>query len=242
MCTFPSRPRVGPSSRPMYCANTRHGSTPRTTCTPMSRWSGVPTSFGAHRGRDADGRGLVPAAGVEGARDLPLLVEDVAALLDPARDQHVAVDAEEVLAVEACLLHLLERAHGLGFTYGHTAISRRPVDGSHSNELRRCPALGLQSRAGWRRPKRNWIQEERRKTLGDWVAFCLTLRHTLRYFLDDEDGASGGVLRSAAASCATAARPARRRSRRLSRSSARSAARACATPELFGTTDPPAGQ
>ncbi len=23
------------------------------------------------------------------------------------------------------------------------------------------------------KPKRNWIQEERRKTLGDWVAFCL---------------------------------------------------------------------
>jgi len=21
---------------------------------------------------------------------------------------------------------------------------------------------------------KNWIQEERRKTLGDWVAFCLT--------------------------------------------------------------------
>jgi predicted amidophosphoribosyltransferase len=35
--------------------------------------------------------------------------------------------------------------------------------------------------------KRNWIQEERRKTLGDWVAFCLTCGHTLRYFLDDED-------------------------------------------------------
>ena len=37
------------------------------------------------------------------------------------------------------------------------------------------------------KPKRNWIQEERRKTLGDWVAFCLKCGHTLRYFLDDED-------------------------------------------------------
>jgi len=36
------------------------------------------------------------------------------------------------------------------------------------------------------RPKRNWIQEERRKTLGDWVAFCLTCGHTQRYFLEDE--------------------------------------------------------
>jgi DNA-directed RNA polymerase subunit RPC12/RpoP len=32
------------------------------------------------------------------------------------------------------------------------------------------------------RPRRNWIQEERRKTLGDWVAFCVACGHTLRYF------------------------------------------------------------
>ena len=44
-----------------------------------------------HRGRDADGGRLVAAPRVERARDLPLLVEDVAALLDPARHQHVAV-------------------------------------------------------------------------------------------------------------------------------------------------------
>ena len=35
--------------------------------------------------------------------------------------------------------------------------------------------------------KRNWIQEERRKTLGDWVAFCLRCGFTQRYFLEDED-------------------------------------------------------
>ena len=46
MWTFPSLPLVGPSARPMYCAKIRHGSTPRVTWTPMSRWSGVPTSFG----------------------------------------------------------------------------------------------------------------------------------------------------------------------------------------------------
>ena len=46
MWTLPSRPRVGPSSRPMYCAKIRQGSTPRVTWTPMSRWSGVPTSSG----------------------------------------------------------------------------------------------------------------------------------------------------------------------------------------------------
>lgn len=42
------------------------------------------------------------------------------------------------------------------------------------------------------KPKRNWIQEERRKTLGDWVAFCLVCGHTLRYFLDDEPALPGG--------------------------------------------------
>ena len=36
------------------------------------------------------------------------------------------------------------------------------------------------------KPKRNWIQEERRKTLGDWVAFCVQCGHTQRYFLEDE--------------------------------------------------------
>ena len=37
-----------------------------------------------------------------------------------------------------------------------------------------------------RAPRRNWIQEERRRTLGDWVAFCLTCGHVLRYFEDYE--------------------------------------------------------
>ena len=59
---------------------------------------------GPHRGRDAHRGPLVAAAGVEAAGDLALAVEDVAALLDPARDQHVAVDLEEVLAVEIGLL------------------------------------------------------------------------------------------------------------------------------------------
>ena len=37
------------------------------------------------------------------------------------------------------------------------------------------------------KPKRNWIQEERRKTLGDWVAFCIDCGFTLRYFVEVED-------------------------------------------------------
>jgi RNase P subunit RPR2 len=34
--------------------------------------------------------------------------------------------------------------------------------------------------------KRSWIQEERRRTLGDWVAFCLRCGHVQRYFEDLE--------------------------------------------------------
>ena len=43
------------------------------------------------------------------------------------------------------------------------------------------------------KPKRNWIQEERRKTLGDWVAFCLGCGHTQRYFLEGESELPGGL-------------------------------------------------
>ncbi len=41
-------------------------------------------------------------------------------------------------------------------------------------------------RASRTKPKRNWIQEERRQTLGDWVSFCLTCGHVQRYFEADE--------------------------------------------------------
>ncbi|HEY7379901.1 MAG TPA: hypothetical protein VH572_01725 [Gaiella sp.] len=57
------------------------------------------------------------------------------------------------------------------------------------------------------RPRRNWIQEERRRTLGDWVAFCGACGHTLRYFEQHEDelpGACphcGGALTHRCPSC-----------------------------------------
>jgi hypothetical protein len=57
------------------------------------------------------------------------------------------------------------------------------------------------------KPKRNWIQEERRKTLGDWVAFCLLCGHVQRFFLEHEDELPaecpqcGGALRSRCPSC-----------------------------------------
>lgn len=34
--------------------------------------------------------------------------------------------------------------------------------------------------------KRSWIQEERRRTLGDWVAFCPGCGFTVRYFAELE--------------------------------------------------------
>jgi predicted RNA-binding Zn-ribbon protein involved in translation (DUF1610 family) len=32
----------------------------------------------------------------------------------------------------------------------------------------------------------DWLREERRKTLGDWVSFCLTCGHAQRYFEENE--------------------------------------------------------
>jgi ribosomal protein S27E len=32
----------------------------------------------------------------------------------------------------------------------------------------------------------DWLREERRKTLGDWVAFCVACGHTQRYFEEFE--------------------------------------------------------
>ena len=45
-CTLASRPRAGPSTRPMYWARIRHGSSPRMMCTAMSRCVAVATSSG----------------------------------------------------------------------------------------------------------------------------------------------------------------------------------------------------
>src|SRR5215210_4891833 len=126
MWTLPSRPFVGPSERRADV-------------------------LGAHRRRNAHRGRLVPAAGVEGARDLALLVEDVPALLDPARDQHVAVDGEQVLAVEACLLYFLQRADGLGFTRDRHSLplGRREPD---------APTLT----AGQDRPPTGYLSANRR--------------------------------------------------------------------------------
>ena len=71
--------------------------------------------LGAERGGHSHRGSLVPAPRVEGAGDLALLVEDVAALLDPARDQHVPVDREQILTVETRFADLAQGADRLCF-------------------------------------------------------------------------------------------------------------------------------
>lgn len=54
----------------------------------------------------------------------------------------------------------------------------------------------------------DWLREERRKTLGDWVAFCLECGHVQRYFAELEAQlpaacpGCGGELRSRCPACA----------------------------------------
>jgi DNA-directed RNA polymerase subunit RPC12/RpoP len=53
----------------------------------------------------------------------------------------------------------------------------------------------------------DWLREERRKTLGDWVAFCLRCGHVRRYFEEFEAElplscpACGAELRARCPSC-----------------------------------------
>jgi predicted nucleic acid-binding Zn ribbon protein len=53
----------------------------------------------------------------------------------------------------------------------------------------------------------DWLREERRKTLGDWVAFCLDCGHAQRFFDESVDElpaacpACAGELRAACPSC-----------------------------------------
>jgi ribosomal protein S27E len=53
----------------------------------------------------------------------------------------------------------------------------------------------------------DWLREERRKTLGDWVAFCPTCGHVQRYFEELEGElpvrcpACGGELRDRCPAC-----------------------------------------
>ena len=53
----------------------------------------------------------------------------------------------------------------------------------------------------------DWLREERRKTLGDWVAFCLACGHAQRYFdeseaeVPDHCPACGGEMRRRCPGC-----------------------------------------
>ena len=183
----------------------------------------------AHRGRDTDRGCLVAAARVERARDLALLVEDVAALLDRAGDQHVAVDAEEVLAVEAGVLHLLERADGLRFPDCHSSPGLAVVGCTVSLHLRSPPAAGamrstvrawpkgVRAGGGSDPPRVQSLRGEAEAKLDPGGASpharrlgCVLRRcgHTLRYFEELEEELPGacphcdGRLRSRCPACA----------------------------------------
>jgi ribosomal protein S27E len=53
----------------------------------------------------------------------------------------------------------------------------------------------------------DWLREERRKTLGDWVAFCVACGHAQRYFDESESELEpacpqcGGELRKRCPAC-----------------------------------------
>ncbi len=53
----------------------------------------------------------------------------------------------------------------------------------------------------------DWLREERRKTLGDWVAFCLGCGHGQRYFAGADEAVSapcpqcGGEMRNRCPAC-----------------------------------------
>jgi hypothetical protein len=53
----------------------------------------------------------------------------------------------------------------------------------------------------------DWLREERRKTLGDWAAFCLGCGHVQRYFTEGIDQVPavcptcGGEMRAECPSC-----------------------------------------
>jgi ribosomal protein S27E len=53
----------------------------------------------------------------------------------------------------------------------------------------------------------DWLREERRKTLGDWVSFCLACGHAQRYFEENEADlpstcpACGGEMRARCPGC-----------------------------------------
>ena len=115
MWTLPSRPAVGPSTRPMYWAKIRHGSVPRATCTPMSRCVGAPMSSMPIAKPTPTAARLVAAPGVEGAGDLPLAEQHVPALLDSPGHEHEPIQLDEVDAVEATPARFSERADGCGF-------------------------------------------------------------------------------------------------------------------------------
>ena len=119
-------------------------------------------------------------------------------------------------------LHLGQRADRLGFARDRHRGRTLPSGGRTPGTSHGCPALA--SRMG---KAADWLREERRKVLGDWVAVCLGCGFAQRYFEEWEAELPGRVpaVRRRDALALPVVR--RARSRRRSRSSARRAAASC---------------
>src|SRR4029079_16633022 len=151
--------------------------------------------------------------GVEASGDLPLLVEDVAALLDPAGKDHVTVDAEEVLAVEARLLALRQRADWLCF----------PGNGHAGSNCSRSLSLKV-----WARPPTGFGKSGARPSAtGSSSALPAGTPSAISR---SSSRSCPPRARPAAARCGRAAPSAARGSRPPSQSSARRVAAPCARP------------
>ena len=85
-----------------------------------------------------------------------------ATLLHAAGHEQVAVDAEEVFAIEPGLPDLVEGADRLRF----------PATATRASFSNLTLADGPMTTVPTVAQKRTWLQRERRRTLRDWVALC----------------------------------------------------------------------
>ncbi len=89
--------------------------------------------------------------------------------------------------------------------------------------------------------KRNWIQEERRRTLGDWVAFCPGCGHVARYFEEHEEERARRRARSARRPSSRAVPACDARLPSAFQVECEECGAELRPNELFGSADPPPG-
>ena len=141
-------PRVGPSAAHVLREDPP-GLDPRVTWTPMSRRSGVPTSSPIAAAM-LDWRTSRCCGPCRRSWESSLLAEDVPALLDPAGEQHVAVDPKQNRHGRDRLADLVQGGDGPGF----------PGD-RHRAET---PTIEVHGQSRFVGKASSWLKEERRKT------------------------------------------------------------------------------